>query len=50
MPKLPELTDKQEELLEKGLKAAWVMGVGAVFILIAFVVLLAKITPTPWGS
>jgi hypothetical protein len=50
MPKLPELTDKQEEMLEKGLKAVWVLGVGAVFILIGFVILLAKITPHPWGG
>ena len=50
MPKLPELTEKQEEMLEKGLKASWVLGVGAVLILIAFVLLLSRITPTPWGS
>ncbi|HEU5059015.1 MAG TPA: hypothetical protein VFU21_20925 [Kofleriaceae bacterium] len=50
MPKLPELTDKQEELIEKGLRASWVLGVGAVLILIAFVVLLAKMTPTPLGQ
>lgn len=50
MPKLPELTEKQEEMLEKGLKAAWVLGVGAVLILIAFVVLLARSTPTPLGG
>lgn len=49
MPKL-QLTDKQEELIEKGLRAVWVLGIGAVFILIGFVVLLARMTPTPWGS
>ncbi len=50
MPKLPELTEKQEEMLEKGLRAVWVLGVGAVFILIGFVILLYKITPHPLGG
>lgn len=49
MPKL-ELTDKQEEMLEKGLKAVWVVGIGAVLVLIGFVILLARVTPPPWGS
>ena len=50
MPKLPELTDKQEEMIEKGLRASWVLGVGAVLVLIAFVLLLARFTPTPLGG
>lgn len=50
MPKLPELTEKQEEMIEKGLRASWVLGIGAVLLLIAFVILLSKITPTPLGG
>ncbi|HEY8144633.1 MAG TPA: hypothetical protein VIG06_18250 [Kofleriaceae bacterium] len=50
MPKLPELTEKQEELLEKGLKGVWVLGIGAVLILIAMVLLLSRITPSPLGG
>ncbi len=49
MPKLPELTDKQEEMIEKGLRAVWVLGIGAVLLLIGFVILLSRITPPPLG-
>jgi hypothetical protein len=45
-----ELTDKQQDLIEKGLRSAWVMGLGGVLLLVAFVLLLAKLTPTPLGQ
>ena len=44
-----KLTDKQEDLIEKGLRMSWVMGIGAVILLIAFAMLLYKITPAPLG-
>jgi hypothetical protein len=44
-----KLTDKQEDLIEKGLRMSWVMGIGAVLLLIAFAFLLYKITPAPLG-
>jgi len=44
-----KLTDKQEDLIEKGLRMSWVMGIGAVLVLIAFAFLLYKITPAPLG-
>jgi hypothetical protein len=45
-----ELTDKQQDLIEKGLRSAWVMGLGGVLLLVAFVLLMAKLTPTPLGQ
>ena len=44
-----KLTDKQEDLIEKGLRMSWVMGIGAVVLLIAFAFLLYKLTPAPLG-
>lgn len=44
-----KLTDKQEDLIEKGLRMSWVMGIGAVILLMAFAFLLYKITPAPLG-
>lgn len=44
-----KLTDKQEDLIERGLRMSWVMGIGAVILLIAFAFLLYKITPAPLG-
>ena len=44
-----KLTDKQEDLIEKGLRMSWLMGIGAVLVLIAFAFLLYKITPAPLG-
>jgi hypothetical protein len=44
-----KLTDKQEDLVEKGLRMSWVMGIGAVLLLVAFAFLLYKLTPAPLG-
>ena len=44
-----KLTDKQEDMIEKGLRMSWVMGIGAVVLLIAFAFLLYKLTPAPLG-
>lgn len=44
-----KLTEKQEDLIEKGLRMSWVMGIGAVILLMAFAFLLYKITPAPLG-
>ena len=44
-----QLTDKQEELLHKALKGTWVLAIGAALTLVAFVYLLARITPPPFG-
>ena len=44
-----KLTDKQEDLIEKGLRMSWVMGIGAVVLLVAFALLLYKLTPAPLG-
>ena len=46
MPLKLQLTDKQEDLVEKGLRMSWVMGIGGVLLLIAFVFLLYKLTDT----
>ncbi|HLU67963.1 MAG TPA: hypothetical protein VKZ63_16875 [Kofleriaceae bacterium] len=43
-PKL-ELNDKQLDLIDRGLRNAWVMGLGAVALLIGLVLLLSSITP-----
>ena len=48
-PKL-ELTDKQQDMIEKGLRNAWVLGLGGLLILVALVVLLSRVTPPPLGG
>lgn len=50
MPFKIKLTDKQEDLVEKGLRASWVLAIGAVLTLVALVYLLSRITPPPLGQ
>jgi hypothetical protein len=45
-----ELTNKQQDVIEKALRSAWLMGLGGLLILVALVVLLSRITPPPLGG
>jgi len=50
MPPKIELSDKQLDLIEKGLKQSWVLAIGAVSVLVAFVLLLMHLTPAQLGQ
>ena len=45
-----EIPPEKEEHVAKALEYAWVLGLGALVVLIAFVLLLLKMTPAPFGG
>lgn len=47
-PKI-ELSDKQLDMLEKGLQQAWVLAIGGALLLVGLVFLLFSITPEQLG-
>jgi Flp pilus assembly pilin Flp len=45
-----EIPPEKEEQVAKALEYAWILGLGALVVLIAFVFLLMKLAPAPFGG
>jgi hypothetical protein len=48
-PKMPQLTRKQLDLVDKGLRSMWFVAIGAALLLSAFVYFLFIQSPHPLG-
>ena len=49
-PKVPQLKKQQLDMIDKSLRMVWVVAIGAVLVLIGFVLLLNRNTPPPMGE